>query len=158
MDARRVYQVAGGVILGVAALVAYTSLQLRYFTSLGPGPGFFPLWLSLALGGLGLAMILDATLRRHERMDSDLLPDRGGALRVLAILAVLAGTALGLERLGFTLTMFLSTMAVLAVLGRSRPLGMLAIAIPCSFGAHYVFTRWLNVPLPAGPFGLPFGL
>ena len=158
MDARRVYQIAGGALFVVAALVAYRSLQLRYFTSLGPGPGFFPLWLSLALGGLALAMILDATFRRGERMAADLLPDRDGGLRVLAILAVLAGAALGLERLGFTLTMFVVTMVVLAALGRRRPLGMLAVAIPCSFGAYYAFTRWLNVPLPAGPLGLPFGL
>jgi putative tricarboxylic transport membrane protein len=158
MATRHVYQIAGGVILGVAALVAYRALQLRYFTSLGPGPGFFPLWLSLALGGLASAMIVDATLRRHEPLADDLVPDRDGRLRVLVIVAVLAGAALGLEPLGFALTMFVATMVVLAALGRRRVPGMLAVAIPCSFGAYYVFTRWLNVPLPAGPFGLPFGL
>jgi putative tricarboxylic transport membrane protein len=158
MDARRVYQIAGGVILAAAAAVAYASLQLRYFTSLGPGPGFFPLWLSLALGGLALAMIVDASLHRRGPLADDLVPDRPGGLRVIAVVAVLAGTAAGLNRLGFAVTMFLATMIVLAALGRRRPLGMLAVAVPCSFGAYYVFTRWLNVPLPAGPFGLPFGL
>jgi len=154
MNARRTYQIAGCALFALAALIVYHSLQLRYFTSLGPGPGFFPLWLSLILGVLALAMVLQATFGKQDLLSADILPDREGGLRMLTILAALAGVALGLETLGFSLTMFLATMVVLAVLGRRRPLGMLAIAISCSFGAYYLFKQWLNVPLPAGPFGL----
>ena len=158
MNKRRVYQIAGGVVLALAIFVAYHSLQLRYMTSLGPGPGFFPLWLSLVLGGLALMMIFDGTFRCLGTMATDFLPDREGSLRILIILVVLVGAALCLEPLGFSLTMFLVTMVIVTAFGRRRPLGMLAVAIPLSFGVYYAFTRWLNVPLPEGPFGLPLGL
>ncbi len=151
MDARRIHQLSGLALLGLAAALVYGSLQLRYFTSLGPGPGFFPLWLSLVLGVLALVMIAQATLGGD--LPAEAAPDRAGYLRMLAIVAAIAGAALGLDRLGFATTMLVANLFVLFAMGWRRPVPILIVALCGSFGVFHIFTRLLNVPLPAGPFG-----
>ena len=47
---RLTYQITGAVLLCFSIYVGVEALELRYYTSLGPGPGFFSCWLSLILG------------------------------------------------------------------------------------------------------------
>ncbi len=153
MNARRLYQLTGLAILGIALCFAYGAWQMRYFTSIGPGPGFFPLWLSIILGGLGVAMAVLATLSQPEPLPEDFAPEPGGILRVLALVAVIGGTALSLNTLGFALTLLLANLFIMVALGQRDARIILPVSFAGSFGAHYLFTKWLNVPLPAGMFG-----
>lgn len=150
MDMRRIYQISGCAILVFAGAVAYAAAQMRYFTSLGPGPGFFPLWLSIALGVLAVLMILLATFSASEGMPSVPLVERQGYGRILVIISALAGATFALERIGFAPTMLLMNLFILRVMGRlGLPVTILVAAIG-SFGVYYLFTEGLNVPLPAG--------
>jgi putative tricarboxylic transport membrane protein len=150
---RRTYQITGTILLLLAVHVGYESLALRYYTSLGPGPGFFAFWLALILGGLAVAMVVQATVGRPEPAPPDFLADRGGFLRMGAVALSLLMTALLLERIGFRLTMFAVYLFLLRVLGNQRLVTDLLIAIAGSFGVYFVFVRWLNVPLPTGVLG-----
>ena len=47
---RLTYQITGAVLLCFSIYVGVEALDLRYYTSLGPGPGFFSCWLALILG------------------------------------------------------------------------------------------------------------
>ena len=60
MSMRRPYQIAGTIFLFFAAFIAYESLKLRYYTPLGPGPGFFSFWLGVLLFVLSLCSFLFA--------------------------------------------------------------------------------------------------
>lgn len=151
---RRPYQLAGAAFLLLAIGVAREALALRYYTNLGPGPGFFPFWLALGLGGLALAMILQASLPPAEPRPADFVPGGAGALRMGAVLLALGGTAALLEPLGFRLTMGAVYVFLLATLGRQGLLHTLAVALAGSAGVYHVFVHWLKVPLPTGPFGL----
>src|ERR1700754_3238699 len=115
---RRTYQVTGALLLCLSIYVGIEALDLRYYTSLGPGPGFFACWLSLILGLLSIAMIAEATFGRPEPMPEDFVPDRGGMLRMGAVVLALLVGALLLERLGFALTMFGLYLFLLLTLGR----------------------------------------
>ena len=66
MTMRWPYVITGTVFLLLAAFIAVESLKLRYYTALGPGPGFFPFWLSLILAGLSIIMLVQAGLGRWE--------------------------------------------------------------------------------------------
>ena len=92
---RRSYLISGAVLLLLAVFIAVEALKLRYYTSLGPGPGFFPFWLSLVLAGLAIGMLLQATLGQAEPMPPDFFASRTGYLRMGAVvLAMVVATAL----------------------------------------------------------------
>jgi putative tricarboxylic transport membrane protein len=135
----------------VAALV--TSLGYSLIDALGPGPGFFPFWLSVI--GLALTVaILIQDLRSPNMAGAGILPDRQAALRGGAVLVALAAAAALFEPLGFRLTMLLFIAGLLVVLGARSPAGILLTAVAGSFGVFHVFLYWLKVPLPIGALGL----
>ncbi len=151
---RRPYQVTGLIIVIVAGLLARESLRLRYYTSLGPGPGFFPLWLSALMALLGAAMLWRASFGAPEAMPADFSADRRGSARMAAVVGGLVAVILLMEPLGFRLTMLGFYGFILSALGRQRWLVTGIIAFMGSFGVYYVFVQWLAVPLPIGVLGL----
>ncbi|MCO5091689.1 tripartite tricarboxylate transporter TctB family protein [Bosea sp. (in: a-proteobacteria)] len=149
-DMRRVYQVTGLVILAAAGALIHGASAMQYYSSLGPGPGFFPLWLAGCLAVLAVAMIAQASFGAAEAMPDDFWPDRGGAIRVLGLVVALAGVAWFLESAGFAVTVFAMSLLALRLLGQGSMLQTLLAAAIAGFGAYFVFTRWLGVQLPAG--------
>ena len=150
MTMRRPNQIAGAAFLLLAVWVAWQALKMRFYSHLGPGPGFFPFFLALALGIVSLAMIVQATIGESEPMPAEFFPDRRGVLRVLAVFVALALTAALLEPLGFRLTMFAALVFLLVALGQQSWIVTLAVATAGSFGAFLLFDRWLRVALPTG--------
>ena len=104
--------------VGFAAFVAYQAVHLKLYTPLGPGPGFFPLWLAVALGALAVTLFVQATPgARRLRSAEDCLR------RILAAVAGLLAFAVLLGTLGFVVTAFLFYLALLPILGRRSPIG-----------------------------------
>lgn len=151
---KRPYQITGLVLLLVAAFLVRESLSLRYYTPLGPGPGFFPLWLSILLAILAVAMLWRVTFGKSEAMPADFYPDRKGYLRVGAVLGALIGVILLIKPLGFRLVMVGFYLFLLIALGRQHILITVIIALAGSFGVYYVFVHWLATPLPIGLLGI----
>ncbi len=151
---KRPYQITSAVLILVAAFLVRESLRLRYYTSLGPGPGFFPFWLSILLAILGAAMFWYATFGTPETMAADFYADRQGYLRIGAVVGALVALILLIELLGFRLAMLGFYLFILTALGRQHPLVVGIIALAGSFGVHYVFARWLAIPLPTGFLGI----
>lgn len=149
---RRAYQITGSLLLGFAVYVGVESLDLRYYSSLGPGPGFFSFWLALILGLLALAMLAQASLGKPEPMPQDFFAARAGYLRMGAVVLALLASALLLERIGFRITMFALYLFLLSTLGSHRLITRVVLALAGSFGVYFVFTQWLSVPLPTGTF------
>lgn len=150
---RLTYQITGAVLLCFSIYVGVEALELRYYTSLGPGPGFFSCWLALILGFLSVAMMAEATFGKPDPMPEDFFADRGGYLRMGAVVLALLLGALLLERIGFRITMFALYLFLLLTLGKNNLIVSLLVAMAGSFGVYFVFTQWLNVPLPVGAFG-----
>lgn len=142
---------AAGVLLcfGLAAIVEARRLAVGEAGQ--PGPGFFPFWLAVAFSIVTLALFVHS-LRSRPSMVPASGPSRRRAL-VLACLSLL-GYALALEPLGFLLASFL----LMLVLFRSvEPLGWPAAvggSLATSLLAYALFKVWLQVQLPAGPWGL----
>jgi putative tricarboxylic transport membrane protein len=147
---RRPYQITSIVLLGMAAFLAREALKLRYYSPLGPGPGFFPVWLAVLLVVLAAAMLWQATFRTPEAMPDDFFPDRSGYLRIAAVLGALVWVIVLMDSLGFCLVMLAFHAFLLVVLGRQHPVVTGIIALAGSFGVYYVFVHWLGVPLPMG--------
>ena len=152
---RRGWQVACVCLLGVFIAALITSLGYSLTDALGPGPGFFPFWLSAIGIALSLAMLVQLArggiVADHALA---LVPSRQIALQAGAVLAALMLAAALLEPLGFRLTMLPFVAGLLLVLGARSLLAVSLCAVAGSFGVFHVFYHWLKVPLPIGVLGI----
>lgn len=152
---RRGWQVACICLLGIFIPALITSLGYSLTDALGPGPGFFPFWLSLIGIALTGAMLVQlARGRIFAEAAVEILPDRQAALQAGAVLVALIVAAALLEPLGFRLTMLPFVAGLLLVLGARSPLAIALTAVAGSFGVFHVFYYWLKVPLPIGTLGI----
>lgn len=149
---RRAHQIAGAVLLAVGGFVIWQALSLRYYTSIGPGPGFFSFWLGVMLSLLALAMIGIATWRGREPLPQPMFTDARGYLGIAAVMASLLFAGLFMRSLGYPLTM-LAIMLVMLRIGGGSWLVTIVGSLIGSFGIYYIFIHWLRVPLPAGILG-----
>lgn len=142
---KRGWQAAVAMLLLVFAFFAFESLRLSLRDALGPGPGFFPFWLSVAGGVLGLWLLIQLHRGRVD-IESDTLK-----FELRPVASVLAGlvvaTAL-LEWLGFRPAMLALLVYLLLALGARNWLAIALVALGGSFGVYHVFSGFLKVPLP----------
>ena len=150
---KRSWQVASVALLALFAWFAFESLRLSLRDALGPGPGFFPFWLSV-IGGV-LAVILLVQLHRGTTgVEAQTLTfDRSGVRSVaLVLVGLIAATAI-LELAGFRVAMLLAIAYLLVVLRARNRVAIAVFALAGSFGVLHVFVSLLKVPLPVGAFG-----
>ena len=150
---KRPYQIASLVLICLAAYFCIESLKMRYYTSFGPGPGFFPMWLSILLAILAVVMFWKATFGRPEPMPADFYADRRGYLRIGAILVALIAVVVLMKPLGFRLTMMGFYLFLLTTLGCQYWPVTLIITLGGSFGVYHLFVHLFGTPLPIGMFG-----
>jgi len=93
------------------------------------------------------------SLRPAEGLPSDIVPERGGLLRVVSVVFALVVFAVLLEPIGFNLAMLGLLLFLLLAFGREYLILKIAISIAGSFGVHYIFERILRVPLPYSSIG-----
>ena len=171
---RRGWQIACLCLLGIFLPALVTSLGYSLTDALGPGPGFFPFWLSLIGAALSAAMLAQVTLAASSAGISDAAPassfpekaaadeeiavarasDRQVALQAIGVLVALTAAAALFEPLGYRLTTLPFIAALLLILGARSPIAITLTALAGSFGVFHVFYHWLKVPLPIGDFGL----
>lgn len=140
------------VLAGLAALLFHQTASLTYMTRLGPGPGFFPYWLSILLGLIACAIGAQAS-RAPNKPDKTEAPSPAVSRAALTV-AVLGLAALLFEVIGFRLTILLMLAALLPLFGYRQPVGIATLAIGGSFGAYALFHSLLKAPLPTGWYGI----
>jgi putative tricarboxylic transport membrane protein len=151
---KRPYQITAVVILLFSAFMVRESLQIRFYTAMGPGPGFFPFWLSVFLGLLAAFMFYHATWGESDPMPADFFASRKGYFRAAAALGALYFCAFAMAYLGFRLTMLIFVVWLLSTLGKVNPILIAVIAALASFGGYWLFDQVLQVVLPVGMFGI----
>lgn len=141
----RGWQAAVAVLLVVFAFFAFESLRLSLRDTLGPGPGFFPFWLSVAGGALG-AFLLWQLARGSVEFEAPALKFE---LRPVAqVLAGLIAATVLLEAAGFRIVMLLLLPYLLYVLGVRNWVSLVLFSLAGSFGVYHLFSGLLKVPLP----------
>jgi putative tricarboxylic transport membrane protein len=142
---KRAWQAALAVLLLVFAFFAFESLRLSLRDALGPGPGFFPFWLSVAGGFLGLVLLVQIARGTFAFETQNLKFEPHPVALVLAGLIV--ATAL-LEAVGFRLAMLVLLPYLLLVLGVRNWFALAIFSLAGSFGVYHLFSGLLKVPLP----------
>lgn len=145
---QRAYQIAALCFMGLSAGVIWGSGNLEYYSKLGPGAGFFPFWLGVALGMLSLVWFIQVSRRSGRPKDETFLPGLLGTGRIVLILTALVVLVCFMNLLGFQLPMFLFLVFLLIVFGRQRLWVTLIIAFLGSVGVYHMFGSYLDVSLP----------
>ncbi len=152
---KKAWQIAciASVILGITMMIS--SFAYPYKDRLGPGPGFFPFWLSLMFIILSLSLLMQTSFAKKPPFGTGSpLPNRTGAKNILIILIALVICTGLIEFLGFRLSLFLFLFFLPFFLGVRSLVINLIFAFLGSFGVFHVFYYWLKVPLPIGIWGL----
>jgi putative tricarboxylic transport membrane protein len=155
MAARDVASAATLALFAVFALASALRLEIGSVTR--PGPGFFPLVLSVALVVAGVALLVVAARdRRREPGDpEDLAAERGPARRValVATIVALAVYIAVFERVGFVIATTALLAFLFTVVARYRWPVAVGAGLLIALLARLVFDTWLQVRLPPGLLG-----
>jgi putative tricarboxylic transport membrane protein len=147
---RKSSMIAGFIFTVFSVFVLITSLSMDYYSSIGPGPGFFTFWLSLILGLLSVGWIIQEFRKkpRKESGEKTAFPRGKSLARELEILGAMVFMACFMGLIGFQISMFLFLSFLLIVLGKVNKVTSLVISLVGSVGLFYIFTGWLDVQLP----------
>lgn len=140
--------IIGGVVvflLGITtSMLAW--LDLPYSGEFGPGPGFVPLWLGIAMTACSIPVIV-ADLKSRDRSEKLFRPETANCLKVLSLIVVVF---LILPVLGFSAGLGLITGGGMRLMGKHRWVSCVVTMIGTAVCIHYLFGQWLGIPLPNG--------
>ncbi|MDF0599414.1 tripartite tricarboxylate transporter TctB family protein [Psychromarinibacter sp. C21-152] len=142
----------GALLVLFGGWVLFVALGFPDMPGQSIGPGTFPSVLGVAFLLGGLCLIVAGRSRGTRRL-ADLNPGWRRAPRLLAAGLATIGVlvlALSFETVGFPLSATVLLYALFFLEGYRGP-QWLALCIAFVFGMHLLMTRFLLVPLPAGP-------
>lgn len=150
---RRADQVTGILLLALSVWFGGVALQrYAYWSPTGPGSGFLPVWLAVALAVLAIALIAKAT--RSPDAGGAWLPDRRGLIRLLAVVGATALFIAVMPVVGMILGSALFIVGLLRGLEGYSWAASVAVGVGAAVVNYLVFTYWLGVPFPTGVLGL----
>jgi hypothetical protein len=141
-------RIGGSALCLLALFVMWESRALPLGAWRNPGPGYFPVLLAALLLILGS---LVWSMGGHAPPVAGV--GWGETRHAVVILGVSAFICLGLERLGYRLTMLAALFFLVWLMERRSLLAAAVFALALSFGSFYLFDTLLRVPLPRGPLG-----
>ena len=147
-------QITGVTMLILAGFLEWESLRLRYYTSLGPGPGFFGVWLAGVAAVCAVGVIITATRGPNLPLPEEFWPTKPGLFRMAVVIGGLAWMAGFMELLGYRITSFVFLTALIYVMGMRNLWLVLGSALLGSFGVYWLFVDFLYTPMPVGVLGL----
>ena len=149
---RHADRVAGACLLAFAIAFAAGALKnYSYWGDNGPGSAFLPFWLGVAMAVLA-AILLVRSVRERDPGPA-WLPDAVGRRRIALVLGATVAFVALLGVLGMVVGTLLFMVFVVRGLDRHRWTSTLAVAAGLAGFNYLVFTYWLKVPLPVGPWG-----
>ncbi len=140
-------RVSGAVLVLLGAAMLWESRALPMGTLGKPGPAFLPVVLAGVV--IALAVLVVVFGGRSPLLRTVDWSEAGHAASTVAacVFAVFA-----LERLGYRITMAVTTGFLLGATGRCRPVVIVTIGLGFALVSYWVF-RHLGVLLPDGPLG-----
>ncbi|HWQ61596.1 MAG TPA: tripartite tricarboxylate transporter TctB family protein [Negativicutes bacterium] len=141
---------AGIITFCIGGLFLWGATGLRYASPVGPGPGLFPVWLSVILIILSFLYIWESKVKEIILL-SDVLP-KGKELK--SLLGIVVAPVVFMIVVPFTGFCIAGTVLMLMLLLRAYKWHTaLAISVVTSVLTFLLFQSFLDVPLPVNAFG-----
>ena len=140
-------------ILSAGMIVA--ALGLPYGNVHNPGPGFFPLWLGVILGGMSIALFVQTTRgKESERTLKEIMEEDVRWGKVLLVLGTLMMYGLLMNTIGFLIVTLLFMIVLLRFIEPQPWKVVIGWALAGSMGSYLVFDVWMRLRLPKGFWGI----
>ena len=149
LDSRTGETVVCAVLLAIAVGTGIASAGMPMGSYNLPGPGVFPLALSVLLAA-GAALRI-AWL--HVRPAEEAGAIRLGHRNIVIVCLALAGVAVGLERAGFLLTAGVFLVVLYRAFSEATWWRVIVSAAAALAGFHLFFERFIGITLPMGVLG-----
>ena len=150
---RRGMITASLVLIGLALYGIIESSRLERTMQMGVGIAFFPLSMSLVIGILAVVLLVEILKGKVEIQDKPIC-EKGGARRVVTVVAILLAYIILIEIIGYVPSTFLFFFSMVLILQRGRILKTLLTSAACTFFLYAIFQLWLKSPLPTGFLGV----
>jgi len=147
-----------GNLISAACLAAFglyvisVAAKLPYVSEVGPGPGFFPLWLGIGLMIFASYLMLSSVLALKKESPSDSSSWQASGRALAGWFALMVAIAL-FGWIGFSLSFVFLTMFLIVALDRRSLLLSAGVAIGLAVAFHFLFVMALDVSLPVGRWG-----
>lgn len=144
--------ISAAVWLVVGVVIAIGGSRLQFGTWDTPGPGFVPTLTGVALAGLAGAVLFTEwqAARAHPKAPGAAFHWQPVA-RLVGTMVALFAYALLLMPLGFVLTTLLVLGFLFRGIARLGWVASLASTIAATVLSYVLFSVWLKVPFPPGP-------
>lgn len=142
--------VALALLIGGGAMVRQALYLPVTWTSIGPGAGFFPFWLSLGVL-LTAAIVAMQSLRAQpaERDAAPFIPAHAWKPLVVVFAPMVAVIAL-LNILGIYIGGAIYLAGYMWLVGRHRWIAIALVSVLVPLVLFFIFERWFLLPLPMG--------
>ena len=145
--------ISGACLAALGLYVISVASKLPYVSEVGPGPGFFPLWLGIGLMIFASYLMLSSVSALKKESPSDSSPWQASGRALAGWFGLMVAIAL-LGWIGFSVSFVFLTMFLIVALDR-RPLLLSAgVAIGLAVGFHFLFVMELDVSLTVGRWGV----
>jgi putative tricarboxylic transport membrane protein len=141
------------LLMGLSLYGIIESSRLERTMQMGVGIAFFPLSMSIGIGILA-AVLLVGILKGKVEIKDEPICEKGGAWRVVTVVAILLAYIILIEEIGYVPSTFLFFSATVLFLGKGRILKTLLTSAACTFFLYAIFRVWLKSPLPTGFLGM----
>jgi putative tricarboxylic transport membrane protein len=142
---------AGIAVLLLGSVVTFFASRLPYQAEYGPGPGFLPLWIGVALIACAIATIIKAIKKGGHQKGSFFQPK---TRQVIFVLVTLIITFLLVPVFGLSLGLALFTGFTMRTAGRHGWILCIFTAVITAATVRLIFGHVLDIPLPKGYIGL----
>ena len=143
---------AGLFLLGLGIFIIYEASGLEYIYEHGPGPGFLPLWIGIALSALAAALVAKSVRLPRPAAQNAKAESRNLLKPLIAWSALLAMIFL-VDVIGFLPSFALAAVFLVAVLDRQPLYKAAAVSLGATLGFYLIFVFALGLRLPRGPWG-----
>ncbi|MHB8770026.1 MAG: tripartite tricarboxylate transporter TctB family protein [Syntrophales bacterium] len=140
------------IILSLYGIIE--SSRLERTMQMGIGIAFVPLTMSLAIGGLSIAFLVNILRGRVEITNKPIFQPDGGRNRIFFVFLFLVSYVFLIEVVGYVPSTFLYLAATIVFLRRERIFSAVLMSAGLTFFLYAIFRLWLKSPLPTGFLGI----
>jgi hypothetical protein len=150
---RRADKVTGIIMLIFGVAVMEGGRRMPPSNTFGPGAGFLPFWLGVAMVFLAILLYVNANRYPADTANRSPFPEKKSLVSIALTVTSLAAYNLLIEPLGFLVsTVFLSGFLLKVVEGERWPATTL-VAVGNAIGLYIIFQVLLGVGLPKNVLG-----
>jgi chromate transport protein ChrA len=148
-------QWCGLVLFILAAFICWGAILLPYGSIHNPGPGFYPLWLGIILGGMSIGLIIKTTWQKEgAKTLREIVSEKIRWWKVLLVVVALVLYGGLMNHIGFLLVTFLLMAFLLRSIDPQPWRAVFGWAVLGSVGSYLIFEVWMKLRLPKGFFGI----